>query len=51
MVFLFPTNLKLPFCQKSKDYFLLKLHLKNGISGTAKKSGAPPRKDDIDVLD
>ena len=51
MVFLFPINLKLPFGQKSKDYFLLKLHLKNGISGTAKKSGAPPRKDDIDVLD
>ena len=33
MVILFPTNMKLPFCQKSKDYLLPKNTLKNGISG------------------
>ena len=51
MVFLFPTNMKLPFCQKSKDYFLLKNTYKNGISGIAIKGDAHPRKDDIGILD
>ena len=49
--FLFPTNMKLPSCQKSKDYLLSKNALKNGISGIAKKGDAHPKKDDIGTLD
>ena len=51
MVFLFPTNMKLPFGQKSKDYLLLKNTYKNGISDIAIKGDAHPRKDDIGILD
>ena len=36
MVFLFPTNMKLPFCQKRKDYLLPKNTYKNGISSITK---------------
>ena len=43
--------MKLPFCQKSKDYLLSKNALKNGISGIAKKGDAHPKKDDIGTLD
>ena len=51
VVFLFPTNMKLHFCQKSKDYLLPKNILKNGICGITKKGDGHPRKDDIDILD
>ena len=45
----FPTNMKLPFCQKSKDYLLPKNTLKNGVSGITKKGDAHPSKDDIGI--
>ena len=51
MVFLFPTNMKLPFCQKSKDYLLPRNTNKNGISDITKTDDAHPRKDDIGALD
>ena len=51
MVFLFSTNMKLPFFQKSKNYLFPKNTLKNGISSIPKKGDAHPRKDDIDILD
>ena len=43
-IFLFPTK-------KSKDYFLPKSTVINGISGINKKYYAHPRKDDICILD
>ena len=43
MVFLFPTIMKLRFCQKSKDDFLLKNILNDGISGITEKDDVYPR--------
>ena len=43
MVFLFPTIMKLRFCQKSKDDFLLKNTLNDGISGITEKDDVYPR--------
>ena len=51
VVFLFPTNMKLPFCQKSKGYLLPKNTYKHGIPGITKKGETHPRKDDIGILD
>ena len=48
-VFLFPTNLKLSFCQKSKDDLFPKNTRKDNISGITEKDH--PRKDDIGILD
>ena len=51
MVFLFPTNMKLPFCQKGKDDLFLKNTPKDDISGITQKDDIRPRKDDIGILD
>ena len=51
MVFLFPTNMKLHLCQKSKDDLFPKNALKDGISGITEKGDIHPRKDDIGILD
>ena len=51
MVFLFPTNMKLPLCQKSKDDLLPKNTAKNDISGITEKDDTHPKKDDIVILD
>ena len=51
MVFLFPTNMKLPFCQKSKDDLFPKNTPKDGISGITEKDGTHPRKDNIGILE
>ena len=51
MVFLFPTNMKLPFCQKSKDDLFPKNTPKDDISGITEKDDIYPRKDDIGILD
>ena len=50
VVFLFPTNMKLPFCQKSKDDLFPKNTRKDDISGITEKYGIHPRKDDISIL-
>ena len=50
MVFLFPTNMNLPFCQKSKDDLFLKNTPKDDISGIAEKDDIHPRKDYIGIL-
>ena len=50
MVFLFPTNMKLPFCQKSKDDLFPKNTPKDDISGITEKDDIHPRKDDIGIL-
>ena len=44
MVFLFATNMILPFCQKSKDDLLPKNTPKNDISAIIKKDDIHPRK-------
>ena len=44
MVFIFPINMILPFCQKSKDNLLPKNILKDGISGIIEKDDVHPRK-------
>ena len=44
MVFLFPTNMILRFCQKSKEDPLPKNTLKNDISGIIEKDDIHPRK-------
>ena len=49
-VFLFPTNLKLLFCQKSKDDLFPKNTPKDDISGITEKDDIHPRKDDIGIL-
>ena len=41
---LFPTNMMLPLCQKSKDDLLSKNTLKDDISGIIKKYDIHPRK-------
>ena len=51
VVFLFPTNIKLLFCQKSKDDLFPKNTLKDYISGITEKNDIHPRKDDIGILD
>ena len=51
MVFLFPTNMKLTFCQKSKDDLFPKNAPKDDISGITEKDDLYPRKDDIGILD
>ena len=48
VVFLFPTNMKLPFCQKSKDDLFPKNTRKDDIS---EKDDILPRKDDIGIQD
>ena len=59
--FLFPTNMKLPFYQESKDDLLTKTTPKDdillpknapkdGISNIAEKDGIHPKKDDIAIL-
>ena len=50
VVFLFPTNMKLPFCQKSKDDLFPKNTPKDDISRITEKDDIHPRKDDIGIL-
>ena len=50
VVFLFPTNMKLPFCQKSKDDLFPKNTPKDDISGITEKDDIHTRKDDIGIL-
>ena len=51
VVFLFPTNMKLHFCQKSKDYLFPKNILKDYISRITEKDDIHPRKDGIGILE
>ena len=51
MLFFFPTNMKLPFCQKSKDDIFPKNTPKDDISSIIKKDNIHPRIDDIEILD
>ena len=51
IVFTFPTNMKLPLHQESKDDLLPKNTLKDDISGITEKDDTNPRKDDIGILD
>ena len=51
VVFLFPTDVKLPLCQKSKDDILPKDTLKNSCSSIIEKDNTHPRKDTIGILD
>ena len=50
VVFPFPTNMKLPFCQKRKDDLFPKNSPKDDIFGITEKDDVHPRKDDIDIL-
>ena len=50
-VFLFPTNMKFLFCQKSKDDIFPKDTPKDDISSITEKYDIYPRKDDIGILD
>ena len=50
-VILFPTNMKLPFCQKNKDDLFTKNTPKDHISGITVKDDIHPRKVDIGILD
>ena len=50
VVFLFPTNMKLPICQKSKDDVFPKNTPKDDIYGITEKNGIHPRKDDTGIL-
>ena len=47
----FPTNMKLPFSQKSKDDLFPKNKPKDDISGITEKNDIHPRKGDIGILD
>ena len=49
--FLFPTNMKLHFCQKSKDNLFPRNTLKDYISAITEKDDIHPTKDDIGILD
>ena len=51
VVFLFPTNMKLHFCQKTKDDLFPKNTLKDYISDITEKDDIHPRKHDIGILD
>ena len=50
VVFLFPTNMKLPICQKSKDDLFPKNTPKDHISGITEKDDIHARKDGIGIL-
>ena len=50
VVFLFPANIKLPFCQKSKDDSFPKNTPKDGNSSITEKDDIHPSKDDIGIL-
>ena len=50
VIFLFPTNMKLPFYQKSKDDLFPKNAPKDDISDITEKDNIHPRKDDIGIL-
>ena len=47
VLFLFPTNMKLPFCQKRKDDIFSKNTPKYYITEITEKDDIHPRKDDI----
>ena len=49
-VFLFPANMKIPFCQKSKDDFFQENPPKNDITDITKKDDIHPRKNNIGIL-
>ena len=49
--FLFLTNTKLPFPQKSKDDLFTKNAPKDDICGITEKGDIHPRKDNIGILD
>ena len=51
MVFLFPKNMKLRFCQKSKDDVFPKDEPQDDISGNTEKDDIHPRKDEVGILD
>ena len=51
VVFLFPTNMKLHFCQKTKYDLSPRNTLKDHISGMTETDDIHPRKGDIDILD
>ena len=51
VIVLFPTNMKLPFCQKRTDDLFPKNTPNNNISGITEKDDIHPRKDDIGILD
>ena len=50
MVFLFPTNMKLSSCQKSKDDLFPKNTHKDDSSDITEKDDTHPRKDHIGIL-
>ena len=50
VVSLFPTNMKVPFCQKNKDDLFPKNTPKGAISGTTEEDDIHPRNDDIDIF-
>ena len=50
VVFLFPTNMKLLFCQKSKDGLFPKNTPKDDIFSITEKDDIHPRKDDIGII-
>ena len=50
VVFLFPANMKLPFCQKSKDDLFPKNTPKDHISSITGNDDIHPRKDNIGIL-
>ena len=50
VVFPFPINMKLPFCQKSKDDLFPKNTPKDDISRITEKDYIHPRKDDIGIF-
>ena len=50
VVFIFPINMHLPFCQNSKDDLFPKNVPKEHISGITEKDDIPPRDDDIVIL-
>ena len=51
IIFIFPTNLKLSFCQKSKEDLFPKNAPEDYISGITEKDNIHPWKDDIGILD
>ena len=51
VVFLFSTNMKLLFCQESKDDLFPKNTRKYDVSGITEKDYIHPRKDNIGILD
>ena len=50
VIFFFPTNMKLLFCQKRKDNLFPKNLPKDDIFGITEKDDIHPRKDDIGIL-